>query len=314
MNAPLTRVFSAYKATNCSAYLFILPCSLFMMYLLGLAFETLQIPGTSAGGVIDYMQRNLNAPPISELLTIVGKCPTNYEQITLGHWPGTISEQDGEISLYPIPLYNWKNQTFCARHNKDYEFTLHNCKEGYRKCQEFLCVSTDELCPITGIHYEKEINKNENITLTNNEIIIGNRLYTLERNSADEPLIFIEISFYGIPCFAIDRIPEKPSPPNKYLRANLGCGKFGFDPSTRLVDSISELKLYEDNSLKSKLETIPGYMESIEGEIVYLAFRLRIELRDLDLCYEEDPKFKHSAAQLQQSVLSHGKLTLILNS
>jgi len=322
MVAFFTRTATAYRETNCPAYLCVFPCSILILFFLYSIYITLDVEKIPADAVIDYLQHNLNMHPITYIRTTDTDCPENFEEVVLGNWPGVFSEGDGKPGSGPIPLHFWRDEIFCIQRLENFKYTLDECPEGYKRCQPDLCIFESDICPITGIKFLKQLpdgvngdkpkeNYEREMYFQQGNIAIGDKLYSIERNVDSHPIVDIQVSFYGPPCYALDKIPQKKTPPYRTMRAQYGCGEYGADTHTHLVDSMSEYDLYEDNTIDRQLADIPGYLETIEGEIVYLAFRPRVKLANDQICYQDDYGVtKESAGELFENVISHD-VTLI---
>ena len=150
----------------------------------------------------------------------------------------------------PISINDWSDSLWCVKRagfGVDY-LKLADCPVGHRQCSPGICVSTTTECPITSV------------TLTSSPVDSTSQTYgashylTVKRTIGDTPLIDIDISQNGIPCFSPDKNPKGPTKP--YLLLNevvKGCGRYGFDSTFSFwIDQKTEFSLLKDNSFSSR--------------------------------------------------------------
>ena len=260
-------------------------------------------PENTSIGVMEFVTQSIVNPPIQELLfTQAAVCPTGYQNITLGTWPGnkmgcyfgrgSVGESCIEPNIPskdPRDILKWGASIVCVQRNTRFELGPSiTCKKDFRKCSKDLCVSIKEKCPITGIQMfnRDELGKNETDCVTMED---GARVLKLYRILNEQPVFNIETSVIGRPCYSRGSVPFKEGP-YPLLRVKFGCGEYEQDNSTYILDFMKEVDLYKLNDLDDVLTDLLGYQDTIRAEMVYLVARKKPELRQLPACYESRPE------------------------
>jgi len=262
-------------------------------------------PTDPSTGVMQYVSESNEMAPIQDLSIVNNNtCPTGYQILTIGKWPGSrlgcyvqkgiISESCIEPDIPAQPeksITKWGNLTFCVKRNIDYEFNLDiTCNRDYIQCSRELCVSNQEKCPITSILPQSQQDFVNAGKPTENWIDLehGGKMLKVQRNFAEQPIYNLETSILGEPCYAKGWAPYKENP-YQLLEMEFKCGKYGEDIKADLLDSMDEIDLYTWNDFDTILQELKGYNESIAGDQVYLVTRHRPALSQSAICYDNHP-------------------------
>lgn len=168
-------------------------------------------------------------------------------------------------------LQVWKGRRLCVSHYAadEYYWTTYPCKTDFKRCQSGLCVKSTLQCPVTKI----EINDYNNSA---NEVY----LY-LERDTSKRGLFKFQLTTQGeAPCLANNRESKMTEYPYYPLlrRNSSGCGSYGIDNSSILVDSELEADLYIENGLGYTVSTLPQYTNYLGNRTVSLYARQRLDI------------------------------------
>jgi hypothetical protein len=259
----------------------------FMLFHFGAKELSLQ----SLAGAIDYLYMNINAQPLHNLtVTSSTNCPKGLDPYVIGTTTGTIKgcsctdinavlkgtcngdstctqyeETPGEDILY------WKNVSFCSSYFSMIKEV--DCKSaGYSTCYPGFCFD-GAVCPsITQI-------KKYDFQYNNFSLKLGTNTYINLNQSVDEPPIFsIGVSLYGRPCFDAYSLPYStvyyPLVPN----APLGCGRYGEDNNSFIIDNSTQLSIYAANNLSNPYTNFSGYLGTMELTPMYLIGRKKIAI------------------------------------
>jgi len=260
---------------------------------------------------IDYISENLDSPPITSIQKSTNlACPSGYTLQKLITWPGTIKgcycPQRGSIypgdcasgdsgvcqTVDPVEdkdLFIWNNDAYCVKRSQKYLLKPYNqsCPSGYNDCQNF-CVKQGESCPITSLRIigqsGETANANESITLSQNRALVINR-----NEVGLEPLYNLKISFYDMPCLQVDYLPTTNAQGTNYVLLNIptysGCGSFGFDNSTEILESINALTVFNQNKFTS-IEKLPLYLEQQKEASAYLVTVPKVSIQRSQHCQD----------------------------
>ena len=279
------------RIRNNRILLFIFFTSLYFIINLMLLTSDLDFKYTKSILFIHYLANNLVQPPIMDL-RIEALCDSGYEEIPIGEWPGikqnatneSLPEENcqydpvSKLKRVPRTLWSWRDLKICARYPEEYIFTLEECPSGFRKCQNDLCISEyEEKCPLTLIRVQ--YGKFENVASIMMEVA---------RDRKEKPLISLEYSQTKTPCYASDAVPksEKVHP---QLNICFGCGLYGQDNNSIVIDSMKEYVFLGENRLffEDLEDVAPGYLGYIANNTAYLLGRRRVSLRQSQECYQE---------------------------
>jgi len=286
-------------------YLFLIVCGVLVSGLAIQLASSLIPPTDPSTGVMQYVSESNEMAPIQEIAVSHNQsCPTGFEALEIGMWPGSrlgcyvqkgvIGESCIEPDIPAQPekaITKWGNLTFCVKRNVNYEFMMDiTCNRDFVQCSRELCVSKLEKCPITSItpqtqqdfvnagkpsqdwlHLEKE-----------------GKMLKIDREDTEQPIFNLETSILGQPCYAKGWAPYKENP-YKLLEIEFKCGKYGEDPKATILDSYEEIDLYIWNGFDTILRELKGYNDSIAGDHVYLVTRHRPALSHLAVCYDNHP-------------------------
>lgn len=272
----------AFIETNCMTLVILIPTTFVFILRYGSIGSDIDNYHFESAGVIDYIHSNLDAPLIMNLSYVENNCPPQTQILTLGMWPGTLSYDEDTISYDPIPIRFWRDKKFCVRYLTNYTNTRDSCSVGYRKCHRYFCIPDHEPCPISEIKTSFYSSIDDDV---DGEIQIANRVYRIARNTDVMPLTRIRMSYYGDPCYAMNRLNDKINPAYDNLNAKMGCGTYGSIANTQVLDQVTEEELYQFNGLIRFMKQISGYLETISGEEVYLVTEHKIQLNDSPYCF-----------------------------
>jgi len=125
------------------------------------------------------------------------------------------------------------------------------------------------------------------------------------------PLYKLQVSYYGPPCFSINRVTGKQTPLFDYLNIKEDCGVYGQDPDVITLDFIPEQDLYKYNGLSNFLSTIDGYYETTAGEDVYLVTRYKVRLIDSPYCFEARGKRSGDLSKTVEDVDANSVILIV---
>ena len=256
-----------------------------------------------------YISENLNTDPIIDILPgdSSSQCTSGYSQTMLKLWSkdeircsrdikylGRIEPVCGENgkncykdrSMKPIPMYDWSDSFWCVKRlnlGTDY-VKIMACPPTYRECSRGICVKDSLNCPLTSV------------TLTSSSVSADSKQYgsshylTLYRASGEAPLINIDITDNGMPCFSPDKIAKASYRPcsRRSSRAN-GCGRYGFDTLYSFwIDQRTEFAVLNDNKFPQYIFHLSEYLKVIKSTTSYLSGRRRITVNDKNFCQSMD--------------------------
>ncbi len=268
-----------FFGTNNIIYTILVPSSFLILLLCWTFISNSGDEFLLSGSAINQINKNLHLAPIQNILLSSEECPSDYETATLGKWGGSsdgCSSSVGRPTTYcsiyniqkirPFSLSKWKdNSNFCIQRLAEFAYSS-QCEPGFRKCSPNLCVKSNQECPITQVKFDDE-----------NSLQVS-------RNIGEQPLIAIEFSYYGKPCLAHDFAQIKNSP-YPLLKQKYGCGKYGMDKNTMVLDSQPEMDFYQNNQMDWILSRLKKYSHSIEGDQVRLISRQRPQVDSSPICH-----------------------------
>ena len=261
-----------FFGTNNVIYTVLVPSSLLILLLCWTYISNSGDEFLLSGSAINQINKNLHLAPIQNIFLSSEECPSDYETATLGRWGGSIdgcSSSTGRPTTYcsfyniqrihPFSLSKWKEDyNICIQRQTEFTYST-QCEQGFRKCGPNLCIKSNQECPITQV-----------------KINVENTLQ-VSRNLNEQPLIAIEFSYYDKPCLAQDFAQIKKSP-YPLLKQKYGCGKYGIDENTIVLDSQPEMDFYQNNQMEWVLAKLKRYSHSIEGDQVKLVARKRPQI------------------------------------
>lgn len=194
-------------------------------------------------------------------------------------------------TIQSIPSHDlqvWKGRKLCVRYYSadEYYWTSYPCKPDFKRCQPGLCIKSTLLCPVTSIDINTLNNSMNGVALSVSRDISKPGLLKLQMTEEAE-----------YPCLANNR--ESRITGYSYyplLRAPDGCGRFGTDNSSILIDSELETDLYFENGLGYTISILPKYTEYLENRKVSLYARQRLQINAKnENCLTIDPHKFHKA-------------------
>ena len=260
-----------------------------------------------SSSALEYIAQNLNSNPIIDIAleNFGAGCSSGYSPIMIKLWPGTdegcacslkhfhksfCRGFEGScryvFSISPIPVYKWWTSSWCAKRiqlGTDY-LKLATCPQGFRQCSAGICVSNYLNCPLTSV------------AITSTPVFGNSQKYgpsqylTTYRVSGDAPLINIDVTENGIPCFSPDRTAKGPTKSYKLLNSRpKGCGRYGFDSSNSFwIDQKTEFDLLNNNNFPLEVFQLPWYPDNLKSTLSYLSGRTRIRVNNKDFCQSMD--------------------------
>lgn len=252
--------------------------------------------------------------PITDIKALPGgsNCTGDYELAHIGGWPGTgpgcLEKRTGKMwkgycdfetsdvwyNFKPTEARNftiWKGSTICIRRLKDYKRQdFENCNQDggdkYHMCWAnpgFYCVPKGQKCPISKIEKVDKIPENPESDWTYLELRKGH--YLRYQNEAKSVGILADLgsSLTTKPCLDPSKNPSRISS-RGYPLLDIdvtGCGMYGIDEDSRMIDSQLENDWYRENGLQLldhfPYEAIPG----IYDKVALIAKYEKVEIRHL---------------------------------
>ena len=317
------RVFQATLAYFgcCCLYFFLLIAAILITILLIIHFTNEPSEFLTAAGVAAYSTQNINTAPLQSIQIISANsiCPDGYSLLQLAEWLGTESgcycpitgsldmgacnliEEIVCNTINPVAISNlisWKGSNFCVTRTKNYQFIFGGCPTGYIQCSQNICIpinNGNSKCPVTKI-----------MIVSNNDTKFGNRKqdendgYTVEEMEDGQLLLYknekntppinnLDISVNGLPCLSLDNEPvnyQNPYSdyPLKTYKAK-GCGKYGPDYSSAVIDYDTEEDLLNANGIINTTSQLPLFQSSIQGNFALLTIRPRLQINQNHDCF-----------------------------
>ena len=256
-------------------------------------------------GVVDYISFNLRTSPIADIVITSSNCPNEYEEKTLAIWPGTNQGCDCGDTLYDKScrsrkksfcsdikaksaetIKKWYDVKFCIKRYSKFEIIYrYACGSGLKKCGNYLCVPSNENCPLTDISIELSKNDIEGTMLVD---FPGDRFLRLYRDEYSQPLVDVMIAFTDLPCIDASASVYRN---NSYTLLNSGessCGKYGTDNESVIIDRLREDELYRYNGFLDRINDLPKYLETINSSKANLVSRHRLSLKSYYECYRTE--------------------------
>ena len=258
-------------------------------------------PYTTISNILYRLQDiNCNHPMISDIKVISAEddCDAGYEDKGIGTWAGTVSgchqPSSGTISRKPCPrkpthiaqrpsrtLHQWKNSKFCIKSIQNYrEFnkTAFNEKTPQKCAAEpsDFYIPNGQNCPISDI---RVVSQSTTIPPGYKSQPLSDGNYLIFTTNASDPhnLVEINIELSNKPC-----LNPMVSPPRLFHEAyplsrksEEGCGKYGSDEDTVILDTTNPLTLYHENGLKATQEKLPSWKVYHQQEQVVLYAKFR---------------------------------------
>ena len=110
----LEKNIDAFHHTNCPSLAFLIPITLYTLYLYFITGGDLKNYHFESAGVIDYIHQNLDAPLITELYMTNMTCQSGYTPMVIGKWPGISYNNEDATDISAINLRFWRENKFCA--------------------------------------------------------------------------------------------------------------------------------------------------------------------------------------------------------
>ena len=259
--------------------------------------------------VLNSVSGIMKEPPIAELLVTNQTCPTDYEHMTLGEWPGTdhgcyyadeesvvpgncVQEKKG-IGVQPVvnqSILLWEHFSFCVRRYRSMaiEYT-DNCPYGFKRCGVYLCIPEQEKCPVTAVYWIKERPSN----VQNKEIVMvdteNNQYIMVERSGYKEPLVRFSTSYNGVPCLDVT---SAPFPEGMYPLLNVkhSC-QYGQNFEAKIIDTKPEKDFLVELPHYDQIKKLALIDEYAEKNTLYLVSVSRFKLRPIEACANPEQFF-----------------------
>ena len=192
-------------------------------------------------------------------------------------------------------LTTWRSHSFCVSYyaSSDYKWTGKSCGAGFQRCQPGLCVKSTLECPVTSLDYSQMSYTSGGYSRTSVNL-------NVTRDSSQPGLLKLQVEQDGAPCLANSYKPATSDYPYYPLLSSTpsGCGKYGSDDASILLDSEPETDLYNENGLSYTVSQLPGYSYYLSGRKTSLYGRQRLEVNaKSDSCLQlETIYFKEAAS------------------
>jgi hypothetical protein len=252
--------------------------------------------------VFSSVSKLMNDAPIADLQITTTSCPSDYQTVSLGKWPGTIHgchytemnkvergscverNSDG-VGIAAIPsrsIDTWRNAKFCTKRYEDYDISVDSpCEENYKKCAGYLCVPQGMSCPITSIVIYMEKPVNATGEFINNEDL--SRYIKISRRDGDEPIVTFAMTVEGLPCLDRDAIPFREE---FYPLLNIppvGCG-YGENTEAKIIDSRPLEDVIHEIPNNDNILALPLYNETLENTTAFFTGIPRLKVKREPAC------------------------------
>lgn len=157
--------------------------------------------------------------------------------------------------------------------------------------------------------------KGSNGLRTNITIDSKNQLRFFRRVGVS-PITGFAITTDNLPCLASNRDPM----PNSSLVYPLlnskptGCGTYGIDKDSMILDTLQEEELYIENGMTNHIETLPEYTDFIANNIEILSVRPRVRLNPSTSCFQLDLSDSDTISSKADSLISTNVIFLALTA
>lgn len=246
--------------------------------------------------------------PISEIAIVeVGNnCPTGMEIAEIGSWPGSdigcYDKWNAEVVRGACSAVNdryftvraskpqkytlWKGRILCVRRISNYtrqESAI--CQVDQHACRAnpgYYCLTKHEPCPISSIEKINRIPPQRDPD--SHYLELGNSIYFKFSNDPNSTTILTDLtaSLTGAPCLDPKQAPYRISRkgyPFMHVSSK-GCGVYGFDADSRVIDKIKELKFYEENGIRV-FDFLPDFtIPELGDEIALIAKYENVKIRN----------------------------------
>lgn len=151
-------------------------------------------------------------------------------------------------------LHVWNKKAFCVKRFQTNEFQIvanKVCKDGFKLCQDYLCVANSLECPISEI--------SETSVTGASKLEFDGKTFYLTKEKTKNHVTFIKAEFNNFPCLAGGKHPVGTDYPLLKER-NKGCGSYGDQKiwSSQLqTETVNTF--YDENDMKTVLSRLPFY-------------------------------------------------------
>jgi len=264
--------------------------------------------------IIDYITINLNTPSITQIARVDSgaSCPPGFSPEKLTSWPGSLegcfcpgkyqvsqgkcTAEDLNIGCYKVPsldsqiLWSWNHDDYCIKRLKNHYIKplKTSCSKNYIDCGR-MCVQNTESCPITNLSLVETASIDQNNAAIEKIDLSDGRSLIISRDLASQPIYTLETSFHDKPCLEPAYIPAiaEGNYPLLNIPTHTGCGEYGIDESSIVLESLNMTKLFEQNALTT-VEKLPLYLERENTAEAYLVARPRFAVSTSDFCQSLD--------------------------
>lgn len=300
--------------------------------------------------LLNVITTSCDRSPINSVL-IVNKsesCPSNYNQSAFGSWPGShqgcfdsrtglirsgACNQDKKEYEFPLPVVPprnmtiWKDTQLCLKSISNATYSMQtNCSLGYKSCKHspgFICIPSQEACPISSIGVftlDTLSEKDPNFTYVH--IINSTYLVYANNDAASRSLMGFRTSLNHVPCLNPQRSSvrfESEGYPILNIKEE-GCGNYGENSDTSIIDSYSEYKYYSENEMNEELDALPNLKALASKEKVVLVAEFANEMQSgnpvCSLCmepqYSEIKRIDRELGQWTSYYRIYSKIGLLL--
>lgn len=259
-------------------------------------------PGDIEGGVSGVL-KNLESSPFSDILVASSSCPSGYERLDLGTWPGTeeiCTKRTNRVKIctrttvemLSFSYSSWKNISICVQRVSAMSNST-VCPTGYTRCYPGVCVQGSQ-CGVTEVYLEQSA-RTDSGWYSNN---YNNSLYVNYRKDAGVlPISSLGIS-HGEPVLCVN-LKEYAQQLNYFSIKfpGYGCGRYGDFPRTTTLDQDDSLNIFYSQDWTASPVDLPGFTSKYEiGQSGYLLSMKRLEMKDNDVCTTLDLQELHDYA------------------
>jgi len=195
-------------------------------------------------GVLHRFLSSFDIYPITEIQFTKEECPVGFVASNLGTFPGLTESTKHSLVLYPHTTFmKWGDYNVCIKQIPPTPTTNNKCPNSQDKyCRYGFCVSANDKCPLTSLEPVKGKSKLEKIALPNGSHKIA------VRDPVEPYIISLEYIYGEKPCAAEGFSASKEQFSPRYIQ-KWDCGKYGFDNSAIILDSMNELEFYQKNGM-----------------------------------------------------------------
>ena len=256
-------------------------------------FSSAAVGSTYVIGGASGIYQNLGVMPMSDII-FATSCPTGYELVDMGAWPGTYPMTDFAGTLVVdnddstgITTYDglssadytvWKEVSLCVKRISQVTNSS-SCPTGYTQCVPGVCAyGTD--CGITEVHFESTTR-----TDSGWYSVYSNGTYINYRKDAGvAPISKFSIA-QGQPTPCLN--PFDYGTQVNYMAivtGSDGCGRYSTFPGVSQIDSDLSVNIFSYQTWNVLPSTLPQFNSALGNQLGYLMSVPRLELQNVEAC------------------------------